>query len=224
MKRDGKSLRNLIGWALLATPLLLLASRPAGRAPTTTNAPMTSSLAAGGKEAGRRAGNNEDNWPEVADFMKSHSRHKWEAFQKLTPAAQAPVRTQLIARFNALNNLVNKRLHEIEVQRVEIEDDLFAAQLSERGRPHAQGYSAPYLDAVRRLVLNRMDERKARLENLTNVVHADEIIRKDPHALNEFVQERAGAIEKNGVGAAAQGARRRGLGQPTTGETEDEAP
>lgn len=229
MKRDGNTLRNVIGWALLAAPILLLADRPTGptgRTAPTPDAPITSALAAG-KEAGKRPGpgNNEDDWPKVTEFMNAHSINKWRAFQKLPPAAQAPVKAQLIARFNELNRLQNKRLHDIEVQRVEIEDDLFAAQLAERGRQHVQGeFSPAYVDAVKRLVLNRMDERAARLESLQTLVSEDKKLKDEPKKFNAFILERAKGIEKNGLNGGAQGARRRILGQPATDESEDEAP
>jgi hypothetical protein len=225
MKRDGNSLKNLIGWSLLAAPLLLLADRPADRTPTTPDAPITSALAAGGKEAGKRAGpgNNEDKWQEVEAFMLEHSKHKLEAYRKLPPAAQAQVRAQLIARYNELGRLSNNRLHELEVKRIEIEDDLFAALLAERGRPHGQGeYSQPYLDAVRSLVLNRMDERAARLDDLKAMVKEDESIRYNQDELKARVRKQAQVIEKNGLGGAAQVTRRRIPGQPATAESEDD--
>jgi len=95
--------------------------------------------------------------------------------------------------------------------------------LSEKGRQHVQGdFSQPYLDAVRKLVLNRMEERKIRLDNLTAMVNEDEAIKKNHDTFEAHVKKQAQVIEKNGLNGAAQGGRRRLPGQPATSESEDE--
>ena len=146
--------------------------------------------------------------------------------EKLPAASQASLRAQLITQYNELNKLsANKLLHDVEVERVQIEDDLFVALLAEKGRPHAQGdpFSPAYLDAVRRLVENRMKECKVRLDNLKEAVAKDEALKDNPARLKAVVLERARAIEKGGVAAAQGTGHRRALGQPATEESDNES-
>jgi hypothetical protein len=222
MKWDGNNLRGLIGWALLAALLVLLAGHLADRRAISPKPETVTELAAGGNEAKRRAANSEDKWEEVAAFMRVNSPAKLAAFDKLPDAAKAPLRAQLIARYNELSKLPNNSgLREIEVDRVQIEDVLFA-ELSKRKQAHAKGeFSPDYIRAVARLLENRMRERKVRAENLAAQVKEDESLQKDPARWKAFVQQRAQFIEKNGLGAG-QGLRRRLEGQPATAESEEE--
>ena len=229
MKPDGNSLKVLIGWALLAVLLLLLTGQSGDRAPTTSGSSAPRALAAGGNETGEKGGkrahaaNSEENWTEVENFMKTKSPKKWAVYDKLPEAAKVQLRGQLIARYNEVSKLApNKPLHDLEVERVQIEDEIFAA-LSERKRNHSQGeFSPEYLHAVERLVKNRMQERKVRLEDLRNMVKEDDIVSSDASTFKKFILGRAQAIEKHGVAAGAQGIRRRLAGQPATDESEEE--
>jgi hypothetical protein len=225
MKPYGNILR-VVGLAAPAALLLLLVVGP-----TAPNRPLPFTPAAGGNEGPKRAkppnnpANNEDKWSEVAAFMQKTSPKKWAAYNKLPETAKASLRAQLIAQYNELGKLANNnKLHTIEVERVQIEDDIFGA-LSERKRTHAQGeYSPEYLRAVKKLVENRMQERKARLENLTTVVKQDEFVKNNPTLMDDFVLQRAKAIERNGVAAGAQGIGQSLPGQPATSESSEAFP
>jgi hypothetical protein len=230
MKRYGNRLRNLLGWGLLTTSLVLLAERHASPVTPAPNAAPQTVLAAGGNEGGgkkARAAEGEDKkMPDVvASFWRDHSRHKWEAFQKLPDAAQAQLRGQFITRYNELNKLAtNSKLHEIELDRIRIEDNIFF-ELSKRKVQHPQGEKLPddYVNAVRELIQNRMAERATRLAILQGEVDDDVQLAKDNRKFEEFVQNRAKGIERTGLvgGAAAQAVRRRLLGQPATSEPEE---
>ena len=73
-------MKNLMGWALLVAPVLLLAERPAGRttALQSAGAPAVAAAPSAGNDAAEphgkkvRPGNADDKWPEVAEFMRTN--------------------------------------------------------------------------------------------------------------------------------------------------------
>jgi hypothetical protein len=240
MKLDGKSLGNigLVAWVLLAAPIVLLSERavnsdgPAIRPPSQPSARV---VGAGGAEAeghGKRSRQaTEENWAEVEAFMRANSSRKWAAYEKLPPASQTALRAQLIAQYNELTKLAgNSTLHQIELDRVKIEDDIFGS-LSDMKRAkspaEAEKLRPDYLKAVAELIKNRMTERKARWTNLKAMadtlqiqVNSDEAIKNNLSEFNKRVVERARVIETKGLGAGAP-ARRHTSGQPATSGTEE---
>jgi hypothetical protein len=223
-------------WLLCAAPMVTLAEladkpdkpdRPvrSERAAAAPNSPGSPSDAEGkgrrlrpGAEEARR---------EVEQFMEKHSKRKWEVFQKLNPENKRVVWGQLLNRYSELKKVANPELYELEVKRVEIEDELFGA-LSDLKHATSAGdkekiRGEELRPAVVDLIHNRMAERQVRLSNLKNQVERLEKEVENDKALNangrkfeSVVTARAKQLEQKeleGAGPDPRPLRRnRGLG------------
>lgn len=149
----------------------------------------------------------DDVWPEVENFMKAHSKRKWAVYQKLDPEKKRVLRGQLINRYVELKRVANKDVYELEVQRVEIEDEMFGAlsdlKRARSPREKERIRSEALRPAVAKLIRNRMQVRQVRLTILENQVNRvrtevqhDEQLKSDAAKFDTLVTNRARQIER----------------------------
>jgi hypothetical protein len=144
----------------------------------------------------------DDEWAEVAVFMKEHSPQRWRMYQNAPEGHQGRLRGPIYSAWKTLTRLEreDKEMYELRLKRLPIEDDIFALS----GDIKKGGEKAPELRAQLRAKVaafmdSRMEERKLRITRL------QKSLKEEQQALTEFDSQRDRIVDNRTREVVTQG-------------------